>query len=171
MKNTGKILVAVFILLAVALLVMVTIGLFLPAEHSYSRNVHFIVPAEEVWEVIYDFASQPKWREDLVDVKRLPDDEGKEIWRETYKDGKVLNFETTEADPPLKLVRTIVGDVSGYQEKWEFRITALSNGGRIAITVHGEIGNPLIRFLSRYVFGYDASISSYMQQLRKRLGK
>ncbi len=48
---------------------------------------------------------------------------------------------------------------------------AADGGSLVTITEDGEVYNPLFRFLSRYVFGYAATMDSFLARLAKSLGE
>jgi hypothetical protein len=41
----------------------------------------------------------------------------------------------------------------------------------LRITEDGEVYNPLFRFMARFIFGYEATIGSYMSALEKRFAR
>ena len=43
--------------------------------------------------------------------------------------------------------------------------------GNVTITEEGRIGNPLFRFMARFVFGYSGTIESYLRALAARYGE
>jgi hypothetical protein len=48
---------------------------------------------------------------------------------------------------------------------WTYRLTPKGSGTRLAITEHGEVYNPLFRFVSRFVFGHTATVDRFIAAL------
>ena len=138
--------------------------------HSVSRKAHFNHRPEALWEIIADIQGQVAWREDLRQVERLPDKNGRQMWRETGKRGPPLTFETVESAPPRQLVRRIADEDLSFGGSWTLEIGEYGEVTSLTITEDGEIYNPIFRFMSRFVIGQTATIDGYLRSLGKRLG-
>ena len=58
-----------------------------------------------------------------------------------------------------------------FRGAWEFTVSGAPGGGsELTVTERGEIGNPLVRFASRYMFGREAYLDLYLAEVRARLG-
>ena len=139
--------------------------------HSVSRKAHFNHRPEALWEIIADIQGQVAWREDLRQVERLPDKNGRQMWRETGKRGAAVDVRGRSSLPRLdsssdaSRTRTCRSGVAGTLEIGEYgEVTSLT------ITEDGEIYNPIFRFMSRFVIGQTATIDGYLRSLGKRLG-
>ena len=44
------------------------------------------------------------------------------------------------------------------------------NGTTLTITEDGEVYNPIFRFMSRFVFGHEATMATYLSAAQKKLG-
>jgi uncharacterized protein YndB with AHSA1/START domain len=157
----------------IALLLFVTAaGLLIPRRHVASRTLKTSQSPETVWRAITDYVGQPAWRKDLKTVERLPDREGRELWREVYEDGSPLTMETAEAVPPSRLVRIIVDEGGPFSGRWEYEIKANNMGGSsLTITEHGEVPNPFFRFVSRFVIGHTHFMEKFQKDLAAKFGE
>jgi hypothetical protein len=54
---------------------------------------------------------------------------------------------------------------------WTHELTPDGSGTRLTITERGWVGNPIFRFVSRFVMGQTATIDSYLHALGKRFGE
>ncbi len=155
----------------VALVVVVGIvGLLLPKAHIVSSSRVVAATPEVVWETLTDYARHPSWRSKLKRVERVEDRNGHEVWQDTYEGGEQVRYETTEADPPRRLVRTIA-DVGGpFSGRWEFSIEPAEGGTRVTITEYGEVPNPIFRFVSKFIIGHSTSMSQFLDALAAKLG-
>jgi uncharacterized protein YndB with AHSA1/START domain len=151
---------------------MTLVGLFLPSEFTATRSVTLPAPPEETFALIADVPGQAAWRKGIERIEPAGGSGGAgEAWREVYQGGRSMTLETTESDPPRRLVRTIVAAEGPFRGAWEFTVSGAPGGGsELTVTERGEIGNPLVRFASRYMFGREAYLDLYLAEVRARLG-
>jgi uncharacterized protein YndB with AHSA1/START domain len=116
-----------------------------------------------VWGVLTDFAGQAVWRTDLKTVRRL-EGTAKETWIEVGGSGE-MPLETTESDPPHRLVRTIADSQLAFGGKWTYELAPDASGTRLTITEDGEVYNPLFRFISHYIMNPAGTIETVMKAL------
>ncbi len=148
------------------------IGSLLPVDHIATRSLKLRQAPQTVWQTITDYPGQTQWRADLQRVERLPDRNGHEVWLEEYGRGMKIPLETIEAAPPQRLVRLIADDELAFGGTWEYTIAPAADGAcQLTITERGKITNPLFRFLSRFVFGYTATIETYLKSLAGKFGE
>jgi uncharacterized protein YndB with AHSA1/START domain len=165
------ILIAVAALIALILTVML-IGSLLPEDHVASRTLTLQETPHSIWQVITDFASQPKWHPEVKRVERLPDFDGHEVWLEEYQRSMRIPLETIESDANRRLVRRIADHNLPFGGVWEYNLTPTTDGGcQLTITERGRVRNPFFRFMSRFVFGHTATIEKYLSSLAKRFGE
>jgi hypothetical protein len=51
------------------------------------------------------------------------------------------------------------------------RFSTEPNGSRVRITERGEVRNVIFRFMARFVFGYTATMETYLKDLGGKLGE
>src|SRR5215213_1500734 len=165
-----KLLIFIVVGIVVGLLVLAgivaLIGSRLPKSYVASRSIVLRRSPQEVYAVVRDFASAPKWRADVkrIDVDAQP---GKPLYfREEGKNGTV-NYELVEDVPPQRMVTRIRDTDLGYSGQWTYSFAPENGGTRVTIREDGEVSNVLFRFMSRYVFGQTATIESYLTSLSK----
>jgi uncharacterized protein YndB with AHSA1/START domain len=150
--------------------IVALIGSRLPQSHRASVEQTLTAAPETVWQTITDVDAFPSWREGLKRVQRLPDRDGRPVWVEEGRSGKMtLAVERLEA--PRLLVGRIADPGLPFGGTWTYEIAPTSGGSRLRITEDGEIYNPIFRFMARFIFGYEGTIQSYMTSLQKRLSK
>ena len=162
---------AIFIvlgILCVIVLVVVAVGYALPVGHVASREATFAQPPERVFEALTDVESYPTWRSDVKTVEVLAAGPPKR-WRERGSNGDIT-FELVEARPPVRLVSRIADADLPFGGTWTYELTSDGSGTRLTITEHGEVYNPLFRFMSRFVFGHTTTIDQFLADLNKRFG-
>jgi uncharacterized protein YndB with AHSA1/START domain len=162
----------VVVLLAVVVglgLVVVIIGLMLPVKHETTVSAAIPATPEAVWVALTDLAGYPKWRGDVTSVEMLPADSGHVAWREQGRNGAV-SYAIEQAEAPRRLVTRITDKTLPFGGSWEYLVTGDGAGSRVRITEHGEVYNPVFRFVSRFIMGHTATASAYLTALAARFG-
>jgi uncharacterized protein YndB with AHSA1/START domain len=156
--------IALGALLGLALLA----GSLLPTAHRISRHGLYAVAPEVVWSALTDLEAFPSWRDGVERVERLPARDGRSVWKEHTSDGP-LTFATERSEPPRLLVIRIADRDLPFGGTWTYEIAPAAGGSRLTITEDGEIYNPLFRVMARFVFGYEATIETYLSSLQRHL--
>ena len=77
-----------------------------------------------------------------------------------------------ESAPPRRLVTQIDPMAGGaFGGTWTYELAPEATGTRISVTETGWIGNPIFRFMSRFLFGYYGSLDKYLTALGTRFGE
>jgi uncharacterized protein YndB with AHSA1/START domain len=140
----------------------------LPREHVASGTLRLGRTPQVVWDVLVDFPSHPTWRTGLKEMRRMPDRDGLEVWQEVGRHGP-LTYQIVEAVPPERLVMRIADPELPFGGTWTYELEPVADGCEVTITERGEIKNPAFRFLARYVFGHDSTLSGFLADLRGRM--
>jgi uncharacterized protein YndB with AHSA1/START domain len=150
--------------------IVALIGSRLPREHVASRSVLLHRSPPEVYAVVRDFASAPKWRADVtqVDVETQPD--GSVYFREVGSNDTV-NYELVEDVPAERMVTKIRDTDLGYSGQWTYTFAAENGGTRLTIREDGVVSNIFFRLMSRYVFGHTATLDSYLAAVARHFGE
>ena len=164
-----RIVVVLLVVVAGLGLVVVVIGLMLPVKHE--ATVWATIPAvpDAVWATLTDPVSYPKWRGDVTAVEMLPADSGHVAWREQGRNG-AISYVIERAEPPRRLVTRITDKSLPFGGAWEYEVIPDGTGSRVRITEHGEVYNPVFRFVSRFIMGYTVTASAYLKALGARFG-
>jgi uncharacterized protein YndB with AHSA1/START domain len=143
------------------------IGSRLPRSHHASAERILPVPPEPLWRTLTDVDAFPAWRRDVKRVTRLADRDGKPMWIEDGKSGK-MTFAFERMDAPNVLVSRIADPKLPFGGTWTFEIAPAAHGSRLRISEDGEIYNPLFRFMARFIFGYEGTINAYLAALEAK---
>jgi hypothetical protein len=142
-------------------------GAALPVQHSATRRATFRATPQQVWDVI---AGPPTWRPDVTRYEEQPARDGHRVWIEYGRGNSKMTYEALESDPPRKLVTRIADPDLPFGGTWSYEITSTDGGdSTLTITENGEVYNPIFRFISRYVMGYNATMDRYLQDLQTKL--
>jgi uncharacterized protein YndB with AHSA1/START domain len=160
-------LIAAAVLIGIVILAGI-VGWCLPVGHVASRQRTLAAPPEVVWKHVTDVAAFPSWRSDVKRVERLPDRDGRAVWVEETGNGR-MTLAIEKSEPPRLLVSRIADPDLPFGGTWTYEIAPAAGGSTITITERGEIYNPIFRFMARFVFGYEATMASYLEALDKRV--
>jgi uncharacterized protein YndB with AHSA1/START domain len=143
------------------------VGAALPVQHTARGQVTLAAPPERVFAVISDVRGDPVWRSNVSKVEILS--ESPLRWRE-HDGSDSITFEVIESSAPTgRRVRIADPDLP-FGGTWTYAVTPEGTGTRLEITEHGEVYNPVFRFVSRFVIGHTATIDGYLGDLRRHLG-
>ena len=154
----------IFLVLA-ALGLIAVLGSQLPEQHKASRTAEFHQSPQQLWNIIF---GPPTWRPEVTRYEVLAPDPDRK-WIEYGRHGQKMTYEVVEADPPHKLVTRIADPHLPFGGSWTYEIAPTAAGSSLTITEHGEIYNPVFRFVARYLQGYTATIDNYLRALRAKL--
>jgi Polyketide cyclase / dehydrase and lipid transport len=154
------------VIVGVALLIVI-IGLLLPKSHVAARSIALHRLPEEVFRLISDVKAAPAWRPDVQNVELLEPVDGHIRFREKSRNG-ALTMEIVESNSPSRLVTRITDPRLPFGGIWIFDIAPTPDGSRLNITERGEIYNPLFRFVSHFILGYNRTLNTYLQNVRRK---
>jgi Polyketide cyclase / dehydrase and lipid transport len=157
----------IVIALVTVLVLIAVIGSRLPKAHHASRTARFPVPPPTLYAVITDVDRYPEWRKGVKRIERLPDRDGRPAWIEHGSNG-AIPMSLERAEPPSLVVGRI-GEGLAFGGTWTYRIKPAPDGSELTIVEDGEIYNPIFRFMARYLFGYEATMTAYLASLQARV--
>jgi len=164
--------IVLFIVLGLVALValMTAVGALLPRRHVASRSARFQTAADSLWQALTDFAQLPSWAPEMTRVERVPDMNGHPVWLHVGKRWSAP-MEVTEMTPPRRFALRIADPKLPFGGTWTYELAAEGGGTAVTITENGEVGNPLMRFLSRFVFGQTSTMDGYLTALGRKFGE
>jgi len=140
---------------------VVLIGAALPKGHVVSCKMVLKASPSDVFALI---AGPSDWR----GVKYELLTENPLQWRESDSSG-AITYERVETVAPAKIVNRIADPALPFGGSWTYEIAPSGTGTELTITEHGEVYNPLFRFVSRFIMGHTATIEKYQRDLAGRL--
>lgn len=126
---------------AVVALVAV-IGATLPRNHRASRSLAVRRSPEEIWPVIMQATASSGVPVDVI-----------------------------QSDPPRRQVTRVKDTEKMFGGTWTITVTPTPTGGTVTITEDGWVGNPIFRFVSRYVMGHHATMDGMLKEVAKKFGE
>lgn len=155
------------LLLVTPILVVVGGGSAQPVSHVASGSVTLPTSPAETYAVIADVQSYPRWWNDLSRVEMLPARDGRPRFRQFMGSDPVV-IEIVEATPPHRWVTRIADPDQPFGGTWTIEVAPARGGSAVTVTERGEVYNPAFRFLSKFVFGYESTIRSFLGALQRR---
>lgn len=162
-----KILIGVVVVLIAIMVIVVGVGYALPVKHTATRTANVRAPRDSVYALITNFTAFPTWRAGVTSVETVAHADGVVSYREKGKDGDIL-YVVDESVAPSRLVTRIADAKLPFGGTWTFDLTERDGQTEVRITEHGEVYNPLFRFMSRFVFGHTSTIDAYLVDLSRR---
>jgi uncharacterized protein YndB with AHSA1/START domain len=154
--------------LAVAVLLVVLIGVFLPVRHTATVDRELAASPDEVWSVITGVERFSEWRPGVDRAERLEPIQGWPAWREEGPEGPIT-FAVAALEPRRRLVTEIVDEGLPFGGRWTYLLEPVGEGTRLTITENGFIYNPVYRFVSRFFMGYEGTAQTYLDALEARV--
>jgi hypothetical protein len=118
------------------------IGSTLPRNHVASRMLTLRRPPQEVWPVVTQ----------AMTASSVPVD-------------------VLENDPPTRLVTRVKDTEKMFGGTWTVTIAPASSGSTVTVVEDGWVGNPIFRFMSRYVMGHHATMDGVLENVAKSFGE
>jgi uncharacterized protein YndB with AHSA1/START domain len=165
-----KVLIAIAIAIGAMVAVVAAVGARLPVGHTATRAAIIGAPPDVVFATITDFANAPSWRSDVRKMTENVDaSSGRKRVTEESSNG-TMTMEIEQSVPNTRLVTRIVGDDLPWGGAWAYALEPQGNTTRVTITEHGEVYNPIFRFISNYIMGHTATIDTFLNNLGKKFG-
>ena len=162
--------VAIVVIASIVALVMIVagVGALLPVAHTATRERAYSVGVNQLFAAVAKPADYPQWRRGVKSVAMLPPTQGKPSFREAGSDG-TLTFVIDEAIPDQRIVSRIADTGLAFGGKWTYEFGATPEGSTLRITEHGEVYNPIFRFLARFVFGHERTMNQFLEDLDRHV--
>ena len=160
-----KIFWLVLLSLVGVIVLLVLSGYLLPKDHIASVEKSFSSSPQDIYKIVRNVSEYKDWRSGLKSVEVESDT----IWTESDSHGNNIRFGIIEERSPNYLRTKILSEDLPFGGGWEFEISSNGPNTKLKITEKGFVTNPLFRVLSKFVFGHDATMKTYLEDLGKRL--
>jgi len=163
-----KILLSVGAVVVLLVIAVILIGSLLPKRHVISRSASYRATPDQLFRLI---AGRQNWRPDVLHCEAVPDTDGRELTRETTRDGNTITYEMLDRVPDRSMKRRIATPNLPYSGSWIYSLEPSGESTVVRITEDGEVYNPVFRFMSRFVFGHAHTMDAYLHALGKATGQ
>ncbi len=158
-----------FMGLVVAVFVSMLLGgLMLPRMVSTTQVVLLRAQPDVVWSLVADPAGYHTWRDSVSSV----DLEGRDPlrWREYGDDGSVA-FEANVVRAPIMFAAHSLDDDIARRTERLFELTTVDGLTQVAYSEKVSIGNPVARFVMRYIIRRGGAAQRLLAELGTALGE
>jgi hypothetical protein len=156
------IIIVVAIVALVAILYL--IGYFMPVKHMAAHTVILKASPENVWKILVDHQGYEQWRRDVKKVVVT------DAWHWTEKSGNgTIHYEGEVITLNASLISRITNKDLPFGGYWTFKLVPAGADTQLTITENGEVYNPVFRFMSKYIFGHEATLKNYAADLSDRI--
>ncbi len=172
-----------YILLTLAGLLLTCIGTLgilgsrLPETHVVSATVDLQVSPDVAWASINDMQSFPGWVPAITKMERLPDDKGRQVWRQHMGHNSFVTtndiFEPPTATSNGRVLRTILDEHGPFSGSWDHVIEAIPGSliqTRLTLTETGTVKSAIPRAMMRYMMGEDYYVKKFLGAVKIKLG-
>jgi hypothetical protein len=128
--------------LAAVVALIAIIGATLPRNHVASRSLVLRRPPQDIWSAVMQATA-----------------------------GSGVPVDVIETDPPRRQVTRVKDTEKMFGGTWTITIAPTGSGSTLTITEDGWVGNPIFRFLSRYIIGHHATMDRMLKEVAKKLGE
>ena len=143
------------------------VGLSLPPIQVERVELSLPSSPETLWTVLTDLDAMPGWRQDLVELERLPGHDGIVRWREVGRTGRKVAMERIEAAPPERMVVRVAE--ASEDRRWVYQLTRAGANTRLEVSDQRTIRNPLVRAFVRVFGGSRGALDGWSRDLELRL--
>jgi hypothetical protein len=164
MKKYMTVFITIVVVLAAIIIIMVFIGRSLPEKHTATQTRSFNSSPEEVWRVVTNIGEWKSWRKGVKEVTMT----GADTFLEKSSNDDV-EYRISNSVPGVSHTTTIITKDLPYGGSWNYVFEKEGSGCKLTITENGEVYNPFFRFMSKYIFGHDGTLKSYMNDLQARI--
>ena len=152
--------------LAAAVLVA-GIGALLPREHVARGDRLVAASSERVAAMIREVEAYPRWRSGVDRIARV-ERHGSETRFVEHSGGDAIAFALVEEQAGRRFRSTITDPNLPFGGFWTITLESAGARTRVTIEEHGFVGNVIFRFVSAVVFGHEATLRTYLDDLERR---
>lgn len=168
--RSSKVSIAFAILVVGIVIVPVAIGSGIPPDHRARVRTRLSAPPEAVYGTIADVGRWPEWIPGYGPIRPLPPRRGHPTFESRADDRTFLVYEVVESDAPSHLRMSFDSTNGRLRATWAFAIRGDASGTVVDIVEDARTNSPVLRFVLRYVVGYEIGIRGFARALERRFG-
>lgn len=146
------------------------VGMALPERHVATASAVIASPADRIAGLIREVEAQPRWRSGVTAIEIL-ERNGDQLLYVERKGGDAITFALREERPGALFRSTIADPDLPFGGYWTIALRPVAEGTAVDIEEHGTVSNPIFRFVSRFIFGHEATMKAYLGDLKRAVGE
>lgn len=145
------------------------VGALLPRDHV--ARAEAVVPGapEAVATLIREVEQHPSWRGSVQSVEVVDRRPGGGLLYIERSGHDSITFDFAEPVPGARFRSAIADPALPFGGTWTIALSPEGSATRVSIEERGEVRDPLYRFFSRFVFGHEATMRTYLADLERAL--
>jgi hypothetical protein len=148
----------------VAGVAIVAVGAMLPRDHVAAAEVRVAAAPADVAAMVREVERQPQWRSAVSSIEVLERGENRVRYVER-SGGDAILFDLVE-ETGGRVFRSAIADPElPFGGLWIVTLTPEAGVTRVRVEEHGFVTNPVYRFFSALVFGHEATMRTYLDDL------
>ena len=165
----GKWLIGIAAVPFAAAALVAGVGALLPRDHVARAERMLPAPAAQVAAIVRDVEAYPRWRSSVERIEAVePSERGVRFIE--HSDGDATRFRLVEEVPERRFRSTIDDPDLPFGGYWTIALDPEGQGTHVRIEEHGFVTNPVYRFFSALVFGYEATMKTWLDDMERGLG-
>jgi hypothetical protein len=143
------------------------IGALLPREHVARGELIVAASPEQVAATIREVEAYPRWRSGVDRIEHVERQDSETRFVE-HSGGDAIAFALVEEQAGRRFRSTITDPNLPFGGFWTITLESAGARTRVTIEEHGFVGNVIFRFVSALVFGHEATLRTYLDDLERR---
>lgn len=149
---------------ALCAIVPLTLGLLEPTSHVASRDVVLPEPRDVVYARLAALGRWTEWNPYLGPMRPL---DARRFETRPDADSRIV-YVLVSTRPGERVVVDLEAEPRRLGARWTFELRDAGDGTRVHMTEHGWTSSPSMRFIMRYVAGYDVALAGLEHALLDR---
>ncbi|HYJ29006.1 MAG TPA: SRPBCC family protein [Allosphingosinicella sp.] len=143
------------------------VGALLPRDHVAAAAAVIPAATPEVAALVRDVEGQPRWRSAVDTIEVLERRSGGGLLYVERSGSDAIRFDFAEEERDVRFRSVIADPALPFGGAWTIALEPAGDGTRVSIEERGEVRDPLYRFFSRFVFGHEATMRTYLADLEQ----
>ena len=145
------------------------VGALLPRDHVARAEAVVPAPPAAVAALVRDVEGQPRWRSAVDSIEVLERRPGGGLRYVERSGGDSITFDFAEEEPDARFRSVIADPALPFGGAWTIALAPAGGGTRVTIEERGEVRDPLYRFFSRFLFGHEGTMRTWLADLERAL--
>ncbi|MQG18542.1 MAG: hypothetical protein FI687_02035 [SAR202 cluster bacterium] len=157
------------ILIPVTVVVLVLFVKSASDQYEISSIAYYNCDLKKLWTLVTDFPNQTNWRTGIIQVEKVSDISGRNIWQETNANGQVMKIETLEYSPMRRLVRRLINENEDGEIIWIYDFAEVGEISTLKISEQGKLLNPILKLISKINSSKSKVLNRYFEDVANEL--
>ena len=136
--------ISLIVLACILYLIIIVLGIVLPANYEVSKTKTFNIPIEEAWNFVAKVENYPSYRDEYFAVREISQRKGHTFeWQAFMADGKLAMYQINDFDQNKHLSYDLIRSSNEMTGSWNFFFFGDSTQTTLEITEASQMNNPI----------------------------